>query len=250
MAFRQIAMIARLSAALGMCLAMAACSGTPGNGGFSGTGANSGTTTAARFAFFGFPTQEEANANGVISGIPAAATVVVRDASDAQDGYSYAATTINDGSAVASSGASSGQAAFIAISSILPTTDVGTVPASGTATFNGTYKLTYARVPSDLSAPTTSDIEQASGSIRLDADFNTGGVVATTSAASGETLALQSNIGLVQGTSTLLMSATYRGVPGLANGKIGSGGAVAALGGGSLGGPSTSGVFAGGFIAK
>lgn len=208
------------------------------------------SSVEAPVSFFGFATQNEADANGVIDGIPASASIVIRDPSNPDNGYSYAATAISDGSAVSGTGSASGEAAFVAVSSILPDTDVGSSPTQGTATFNGTYHLTYTDVTSDGSVPSDSSLEIASGSVVLDADFGNDTLDVTTTASTGAALTLTDSGLFAGGSDQLFLTSSYRGVSGLATGVIGADGAVAALGGGSVSNAATTGVYSGGFIAK
>lgn len=201
------------------------------------TTSTSGAATGDPSIFAGFVTQGETTSDGVISGIPSASTTVVKSGSD---GYAYSAALV-DGANFTSAGGTSGESAFIATAGVVAGTELGDAPISGTASYTGAYQLTHVTIPSDQSAPTSSDYEQGSGSITLDANFNNSVITTSTTATTGSTLTVND---FGSSGNTLLMTANYRGVNGIVNGKIGTTRAVAAMAG-----SNSTGLFAGGFIA-
>lgn len=195
------------------------------------------TTPTGGVPILGFIVQGETAANGTINGVPSSATTVVTKGTD---GYSYA-TSLISASTYSQTAAAAGGQAYVGVAGILPTTNVGTPPTSGTASYKGNYQLTYVAKPADGSAPTTSDLETATGAVTLDADFSRSTISPSTTASTGQPLTLAdfASVG-----DTLLLIATYRNVPGTLSGKIGTTRAV-----GAMAGSGPNGIFAGGLIA-
>lgn len=219
------------AAGLTMILLLAGCSGAT-------TTSTQSTTSTSSLQFAGFVVEKsEVSASGVISGVPTSATKVVTSGTD---GYAYATTLLN-GASFAQTGASADDQVFIAVAGITDSTNLGTPPTNGTATYNGNYELTYVAKPADGSAPSTANFETATGTVKLEANFSTNTITPTTSATTGETLTLKDFLSI---GNSLQLIANYRDVTGTARGQIGTNRAVA-----GMAGSGTTGVFAGGFIA-
>lgn len=212
-------------------LSLSACSSTNAT-------STAATPTTDIATFIGFVTVDGLTADGEFNGIPVTGSTVVRSGSD---GYAYAASLLN-GDSFPQTVSPLGATAFAAVSGILPTTNVGTLPSFGNATMTGTYQLTHVTRSATSARPTASDFESATGTITLTSDFAAKTLSATTSATTGQPLTITE---FNSTNGDLLMTSTYRDAAGVVNGKIGANRAVGAFAGNGL-----TGVYAGGFIVN
>lgn len=214
-------------------LSLGACSGADA----ILSGSSSGSTTDNPIEFAGFITQGEINTVGDITGIASDETIVVRKGAD---GYAYATTLVNSAD-FAETDANAGERAFIATAGLLPSTDLGDPPSSGTASYAGDYEMTYVEIPADNSEPTNDSFERATGTITLDANFDNSTLDIDTVAETGAELTVSD---FSSANGDLLLNTRYRGVPGVASGKIGTSRAV-----GVIAGSNSDALYSGGFIA-
>lgn len=191
-------------------LALAGCSSSPGgSAGGGGSAIDPGLSTDSRIVAL--------NANGTLPDV------------GIDDRNSVSLTRItNLGGFAYQIGPVEGANEFLGVAGIAPDTQVGGAPTTATATYNGDYNLAY--------ADRTRFERSVSGTIALDADFNSG------------TLTGQSGGLTVEGTITgqnIGGSASYRGVNADLTGQVGASRAV-----GAFAGHNDDAVLTGGFIAE
>ena len=171
-------------------------------------------------------------ASGAFSGIAAADTTVVADASG--NGYAFAYATAN----AADFGGGTGQA-NLAVAGVLPGTDLGTAPVVGTATMTGSYSMVVVTNASTATDPSTWTVTRPTGDVSATVNFATGQLTGT-SPDGTLTLSADAAAGFADGFAG---EVSYDGISGTFDGVIGPDDAVAALAGGA-GGTFYAGGFA------
>ena len=170
-------------------------------------------------------------AAGNFAGIAPGDRTVVSDADG--NGYAFAYADVD----LADYGAGTGQGRY-AVAGVLPTTDLGVQPTTGTAAMTGTYALVAVTQASAVTDPATWAVTRPTGPMTAQIDFGSG-VVSGGSADGALAISASGDPGFAGGFRG---DVTYNGTAGSFAGKLGADAAVAAVTG--AGGDT---FYAGGF---
>lgn len=157
---------------------------------------------------------------GAFPGISASDTTVVSDR--AGNGYAFAYAGVN----AADFGTGSGQA-DLAVAGVLPGSDVGSLPAVGSATMTGSYQMVLVENASTATDPSTWTVTRPTGTMTAQVNFGSG--VMTGSSADGAlTLSAAGDPGFSGGFAG---DVVYNGESGRFAGVLGADTAIAAFAG-------------------
>ena len=168
---------------------------------------------------------------GSFAGIADADRTVVSDATG--NGYAFAYADVN----AADYGTGSGRA-NLAIAGLLPGTDVGITPTTGSARMTGIYNMVVVDNASAATDPATWTVTRPTGTVTADIDFSTGRLTGR-SGDGALTLTAPAGTGFANG---FIGDASYNGTPGQFAGVLGNNAAVA-----TVTGQGGTGFYAGGF---
>ncbi len=168
---------------------------------------------------------------GSFAGIANADRTVVRDATG--NGYAFAYAEVN----ASDYGSGSGRA-NLAIAGLLPGTDVGITPMTGSALMTGTYNMVVVDNATAATDPATWTVTRPTGIMSAEIDFSTGRLTGQ-SGDGALTLTAQGDRGFANGFAG---DAAYNGTPGRFAGVLGNTDAVA-----TVTGQGGSRFYAGGF---
>ena len=162
------------------------------------------------------------SAAGDFAGIAASETTVVADA--AGNGYAFAYAPVNAGDF-------GGPAvlANLAVAGVLPGTDPGAAPLTGTATMTGTYRMVVVTGASTITRPSAWTVTRPGGALSATLDFARGTVTGT-STDGALVLSADAAAGFADGFAGRVV---YAGTPGTFAGLAGPDDAVAAMTGGA-----------------